>query len=125
MWAGVEHSPFFVAEFDMLVRFCGTEPDALGSTFVAGGENQIGEWFDAAGLGETTIELVEELVPLPAVVDYVPQHLRALPWSGGFFELSDGARADAIAWMGERLTDYEADGGIEVPFRSYLAMTVV
>ncbi len=125
MWAGVDHSPFFTTEFEMLVRFCGTEADALGSTFVSNGEVRISQWFDAAGLSGTTVELVEESVLLPPVVDYVPQHLKALPWSGAFFELPEDARAEAIAWMRERLSGYETDGGVEVPFQSYLATTVV
>jgi hypothetical protein len=64
-------------------------------------------------------------VSLPPVAEYVPEHLKALPWSGGFFNLSSGERAEAIAWMDERLSNYRTDDGIEVPFESYLATTVL
>lgn len=125
IWAGIDHSPFFTTEFEMLERFCGVESDALGSTFVEGGESQIRGWFESAELDHTAIQFLERSVALPPVDEYVPEHLKALPWSGGFFELSSGERAEAIAWMDERLSDYRTDEGIEVPFRSYLATTVI
>ncbi len=125
VWAGIDHSPFFNAEFDILLRFCGTDPDASGTTFVEDGEAQIASWFEAAGLWDAAIDLVEASVTLPPVVDYVPQHLRALPWSGAFFELSTQAQAEAIAWMDDRLSDYRTDAGVAIPFRSFLATSVI
>jgi SAM-dependent methyltransferase len=124
IWAGIDHSPFFTTEFEMLVRFCHTDPDAAGSTFVDGGETQITSWFDSAGLSETTVEIVEEMVLLPPIAEYVPEHLKALPWSRGFFELSSDARAEAMAWMDSQLSDSRTDDGVEVPFRSFLATAV-
>jgi ubiquinone/menaquinone biosynthesis C-methylase UbiE len=125
IWAGIDHSPFFTTEFEMLVRFCGTDPDALGGTFVEGGEGQIRDWFARAGLDEFSIEYLERDVSLPPVAEYVPEHLKALPWSGGFFELSTQERAEATAWMEDKLSDHRTDEGIEVPFRSYLATTTI
>jgi SAM-dependent methyltransferase len=125
IWTGIEDSPFFTTEFEMLVRFCGTDPDASGTTFVEDGEAQIESWFEAAGLEDVAIDLVEASVLLPPVVDYVPQHLRALPWSGAFFELSDQAQTEALAWMDDRLSDYRTGVGVAIPFRSYLATSAI
>lgn len=125
IWAGIDHSPFFTTEFEMLVRFCNTDPDASGSTFVAGGERQIIDWFDSAGLDETTVEIVEEMVLLPPIAEYVPEHLKALPWSSGFFELSPDAKAEAMAWMDDQLSAWRTDDGVEMSFRSFLATAVI
>lgn len=125
IWAGIDHSPFFAAEFEMLMRFCDVDPDAVGGTFVEGGENQVSSWFESAGLDGSVIESLERSVSLPPVGEYVPQHLKALPWSGGFYELSRQEQAVAIGWMGEQLSDYRTDGGVELPFRSYLVTTVI
>jgi ubiquinone/menaquinone biosynthesis C-methylase UbiE len=125
IWAGVGHSPFFSTEFEMLVRFCGVEADALGSTFVDGGESQVRGWFESAGLERSVVEFLERDVALPPVAKYVPEHLKALPWSDGFFKLSSGEQSEAIEWMDEQLSNYRTDEGIEVPFRSYLATTVI
>jgi ubiquinone/menaquinone biosynthesis C-methylase UbiE len=124
IWAGIDHSPFFKTEFEMLVRFCNTDLNASEGTFVEDGEGQIRDWFDSAGLDGVAVEHVQKNVSLPPVAEYVPEHLKALPWSGGFFELSGGERAEAIAWMDERLSNYRTKDGIEVPFASYLATTV-
>lgn len=125
IWAGIDHSPFFTTEFEMLVRFCDTDPDALGGTFVEGGEGQIRDWFARAGLNEFAIEYLEREVSLPPIAEYVPEHLKALPWSGGFFELSTEERVEATSWMEDKLSDYRRDDGIEVPFRSFLVTTTV
>jgi SAM-dependent methyltransferase len=125
IWAGIDHSPFFTTEFEMLVRFCHTDPDASGSTFVEGGRGEITSWFESAGLPETTVEIVEEMVLLPPIAEYVPEHLKALPWSSGFFELPVDARAEAVAWMDDQLSESRTDNGVEVPFKSFLATAVI
>jgi ubiquinone/menaquinone biosynthesis C-methylase UbiE len=125
IWAGIDHSPFFTAEFEMLVRFCDTDLDALGGTFVEGGESRISRWFERAELEEVTIAYLERDVSLPPIAEYVPEHLKALPWSGGFFELSTEQRAEAILWMDDKLSAYRTDEGIKVPFRSYLATATI
>ena len=125
IWAGIEHSPFFSAEFEMLVRFCGTDPDASGTTFVDDGETQIGGWFVAAGLSDVTVDLVEETVNLPPVAKYVPLHLRALPWSAAFFELPIQDQNDALTWMENQLADYHTNVGMAIPFRSFLSTATI
>lgn len=125
IWAGVEHSPFFTSEFEMLQRFCGVDPDAVGSTFPEGGEEEIGGWFQAAELVDITIALVHEDVLLPPVMEYVPEHLKALPWSAGFFELDPEAQTEALTWLDTRLAPYRTENGIELPFRSYLVTAVI
>jgi SAM-dependent methyltransferase len=125
IWAGIDHSPFFATEFEMLVRFCHTDPEATGSTFVEDGERRITSWLASAGLNETAVETVEAMVLLPPIAEYVPQHLKALPWSSGFFELSSDARAEAMAWMDDQLSDSRTDDGVEVPFRSFLATAAI
>jgi SAM-dependent methyltransferase len=125
IWAGIDHSPFFTTEFEMLVRFCETDPRTLGGTFVEGGEREISNWFASAGLGGTGVEYLERAVALPPIAEYVPEHLKALLWSAGFFELSSKEQALAIVWMEERLADYRTEGGIDVPFGSYLATAAI
>jgi hypothetical protein len=109
----------------MLVRFCETDPGTLGGTFVEGGEREISNWFAPAGLGGTVVEYLERAVALLPIAEYVPEHLKALPWSAGFFELSSKEQALTIVWMEERLADYRTDDGIDVPFGSYLATAAI
>jgi hypothetical protein len=64
-------------------------------------------------------------VVLPPLSTYVPRHLRALPWSAGFFALPDEKRDAALADLDAALSAYRHDDGIRVPFSSYLATATV
>jgi hypothetical protein len=100
--------------------------EAMVATTVKGGDAVL----DAAcGTGFATRadarDLHERAVALPPIAEYVPEHLKALPWSAGFFELSSKEQALTIVWMEERLADYRTDDGIDVPFGSYLATAAI
>ena len=55
----------------------------------------------------------------------MPQHLKALPWSGSFFDLDDRTRDEALAVVEDGLAEFAVERGLEVPFRSYLATASV
>ncbi len=57
-----------------------------------------------------------------AAADYVPEHLKMLPWSLAYFGLSAGNQSAALNVLTAHLADYETDTGIDGPFRSYLAI---
>jgi len=48
-------------------------------------------------------------------------HPHRRPCRNAPVDVSDAARAEAIAHVEARLADYRTDSGVEVPFRSYLA----
>jgi len=125
VWAPIEQSPFFATEAEMLIDRCGSDPDVSLSAFPVGGELVVRNWFESAGLRSVTIELVEAVVSLPPVSEYVPRHLKALPWSAGYFELSEHDQQIALADLTSRLSEFESGDGIDVPFRSYLATATV
>ncbi|RLE15559.1 MAG: methyltransferase [Actinobacteria bacterium] len=125
VWAPLKDSPFFSAETQMLVDHCGVDSALSDAVFPAGGIAQVRGWFDEAGHQDADIELVEAVVSLPPVADYVPAHLKALPWSASFFSLDQGAQSVALTDMEARLSDYATGSGIDVPFRSYLVTATV
>lgn len=59
------------------------------------------------------------------MLDYVPEHLKALPWSAGFFALSPEAQAAGLAELEAELADFRKGDGLRVPFSSYLAVATV
>jgi len=125
VWGEIEQNPFFAAEIDMLVNSSDAEPGAGSDAFPIGGDNQIRLWFEEAGLGEPRVELIESIISLPPPSEYVPQHLKALPWSSAFFELPFAAQAEAMEPLIAQLAEYATSGGIAVPFRSHLASVTV
>lgn len=126
-WAVREESPYLDATFGMLSDRCDGDLAANAKVFVRGGEAQLRGWFEMAGLGPVSIETIEALVALPTIAEYVPDHISALPPSsaGNFFDLSDDAQGELLRALEDQLGDYRTDRGLEIPFRSYLAKTVI
>jgi SAM-dependent methyltransferase len=125
VWSSLDDSPFFAVELAMLSEYCGTDPEMYRPAYVENGPSQMEAWFTSAGIDSVSIELLEPTVTLPPVRTYVPQHLKALPWSGSFFDLDERTKDEALAAVESGLADYATENGIEVPFRSYLATATV
>ncbi len=119
VWGPRPEIPYLQAQAEMLVRFCGTDPAALEVPFRE--EDQIAGWFASAGFEEVSVDLIEVVVSLPPVREYLPEWLKALPWSASFFELDAGARDEALAFVENEMVGYGAEAGTEVPFRTFLA----
>jgi hypothetical protein len=58
-------------------------------------------------------------------MEYVPAHMKALPWAGDFFALTKGGQKVAVDYVDSRLSEFRTDSGIRVPFSSLLATTTV
>ncbi len=119
-WSASEDSPFLHRETDMLASHGGGKQAGFSAD-----EDQIHSWFTAGGLGEITIDKLVFEVDLPPVSIYVPEHLKALPWSAGFFDLPAEQQKVALAELDEALAEYRTADGIRVPFSSYLATATV
>ena len=119
-WAPAQGVSFLHLEADMLARVLG-EPMPPFSI----GEEQLAGWLADAGLANASIELVEVAVDLPPVQDYVPEHLKALPWSASFFGQSDEVQRAALRELEEDLKHLKSGEGLTAPFRSYLATAIV
>jgi len=119
VWAPIEASPFLDVETRALVNHCGVDGAAAAQAFPPGGSEQIATWFQAAGL-DAGIQLVEADVALPPVDVYVPEHLKALPWSAEFFGLAERQKRAVLSEIGDGLQEFRTDDGMTVPFRSYL-----
>ena len=80
-------------------------------------------WFASAGLDVVEVRPIEVMVSLPPVRDYLPDHMSAMPWAEAFASLDLDRRSQALAFAEDRLAEFRSDSGINVPFRSYLALT--
>ncbi len=123
VWAPRETTPYLHNLFDVLTSDCGGDVGANAAWQAAGGESQIRGWFEAAGLTNTDITLIETTVSLPPIFDYVVDHLKALPPPsvGAFFSMGELEQGEVLATLAKRLESYVSEDGFEVPFRSYLA----
>ena len=119
-WSEPEETPFLHLETKMLARHGGGSPAAFSAT-----EDELRNWFADAGLNDINVERISADVDLPHVKTFVPQHLKALPWSAGFFSLPPAEQASAIAELESGLARYQTKVGITVPFSSYLVTATI
>jgi hypothetical protein len=96
VWSASEESPFLHRETEMLATHGGGSQAGFSAT-----EEQLQAWFVAGGLGDVAIERIVVEVDLPPVSVYVPEHLKALPWSVGFFDRTAEDQAAALVELDE------------------------
>jgi SAM-dependent methyltransferase len=127
VWAAGEQSPYLQSVFGMLTQHCRADQNANAKVFADGGADQVRGWFKSANLGATSIELVEATVSMPPIMEYVPDHLKALPplSRGNYFELDTDAQISLLRQVENELSEYKKDSGLELPFRSFVATTAV
>lgn len=53
--------------------------------------------------------------------DYIPAHLRSLPWAGSSFSLHEQSQQAAIEQVDRRIGKYMTSNGFVSPFGSHLA----
>ena len=114
-WSAAEESPFLYLEMHMLARYGGGDLAEYSAD-----ASQLADWFTANDLKEVSVERIEVAVDLPPVLQYVPQHLKALPWSAGFTALPDEQQNEALNELAAALAEFATPDGIRVPFSSYL-----
>jgi hypothetical protein len=120
VWSASLDSPFLHWETEMLARHGGGAQAEFSAS-----EAQLRDWFRAGGADGVEIERIEVEVDLPPVLSYVPAHLKALPWSVGFFALPVEQQQAALIELETALTEFRTADGIRVPFSSYLATATI
>jgi ubiquinone/menaquinone biosynthesis C-methylase UbiE len=120
VWSELTTSPYFEALREMLIDHAHVEPDDLAFSATA---HEIVEWFRQAGLAVPIVELVEIDVELPPIGEYMPSHMKALPWAGAYFGLDEQSQQAAVEHVSGLLAGYQTRAGLQVPFGSYLAHT--
>ncbi len=88
-------------------------------------EAELAGWLAGAGLADASIELLNVAVDLPPVQDYVPEHLKALPWSASFLNQPYEVQQAALGELEKALEHLKSAEGITAPFRSHLATATV
>jgi hypothetical protein len=64
---------------------------------------------------------------MPPLMEYVPDHIKALPplSRGNYFDFDADAQNSLLQQVENELSEYKKGGGLEVPFRSFVATTAV
>ena len=122
VWSELETTPYFHALAVMLIEFAGVEPSEIAFTAT---KTQINGWFADARLKAPEVDLIREDVELPPIADYLPAHMKALPWAPDYFGLDAATQDAAVAAVENHMREYKTPTGVRASFGSYLAKTTV
>ena len=127
VWAPSKTTPYLHNLSDVLTSHCGGDVSANNLWQVPGGESQIRNWFEAAGLTNLKITLIKATVSMPSISKYATDHLKALPPPavGAYFGMGEQEQKAVLDVLENRLADYRDENGFEVPFQSYLAVASI
>ncbi len=122
VWSELKTTPYFRALAEMLIEYAGVELSEIAFTAT---KEQIVEWFSDAQLQTPDVELIEEEVELPPIAEYLPAHMKALPWAPDYFGLDASTQKAAIAAVENHMQEYQTPTGVKASFGSYLAKASV
>ena len=111
---------FFVL-VDTVARHIGTETSAgLSSAFAFSDVDEIHSLLDEAGFEKIEIVTKQLDLPLPKLTEFVPRHISATPMVAGFSRAPESIQRTVINEVSEKLSKYEADDHVRIPFASYM-----
>lgn len=121
VWAPLHLSPYLAAQAELMVEYAGVDKRVLAQAFPPEGKTAVEQWLASSTWGTTQIETLVLDVSFPALRHHIPNHLRALPWSGGFFTQPVETQAAAVDAMVSGLEQFiELDGTAHIPTASLL-----
>ncbi len=119
-WGELRRSPYFDAQLSAVGDILGDEAiEGFRGAFDLSGE-QIRAAFEAAGLTNVTVELLEPEVSLPTIFTYAPAQIASTPCGPAFAAAGTDLRARIVRRMADMLIEDTIDSRPLVPFSSWM-----
>lgn len=125
VWAPPQRSPYLAAQLRALTDLLGPSTgEAMAAAFASSPE-RFTSAFAAAGLRDIEAREIVAEVRLPAIRDYVPAHLAAIPWGIALAEARpDGLELATAAILDDLDGAIDPDGALTTPLASLLITAV-
>lgn len=121
VWAPPQRSPYLAAQLRALSDLLGPPTGAAMAAAFASSPERFTSAFQAAGLRDVEAREVVAEVRLPAIRDYVPAHLAAIPWGIAAAEARpDGLELASAAILHDLGGAIHPDGSLTTPLISLL-----
>lgn len=123
LWCPIKESPYFHNLIEAVAQHIGRDTaDGLGAAFALSNSDNILSLLTAAGFENVEMTRKQIDLDLPHLIEFVPRHISATPMVTGFNAAEEAVQNRVINDMVERLAHFKASGGVQIPFRSYLAL---
>ncbi|MYW63745.1 methyltransferase domain-containing protein [Streptomyces sp. SID8379] len=117
-WSHLDRSPYFLAQHELVAEYAGEEAaDGFVQAFSATAEVMTPA-LRKAGFHDVTTRVLTLDVTLPPLIDYVPGHLSALPWST--LTGTDALRTAGETFAARFAAHAAPDGSTTLPFTATL-----
>jgi len=121
LWCDIEDSPYFNVLVEAIARHIGSETSAgLKSAFALSDANEIHRLLKEAGFGQIDMIVTQLDLPLPKLTEFVPRHISATPMAAGFSRASESVQQMVIQGVTEKLSAYEINSHVQIPFKSHM-----
>lgn len=123
LWCDIEDSPYFYTLVETIARHIGSDTAAgLKSAFALSDANEICRLLKEAGFEQIDRTITRLDLPLPQLTEFVPRHISATPMAAGFSRAGESMQQSIIQEATEKLSSYETDGQVQIPFKSHMMM---
>ena len=121
LWCNIEDNPYFYTLVEAVAKHVGPETSAgLKSAFALSDANEIYSLLEEAGFGQIDMSVTQLDLSLPKLTEFVPRHISATPMSAGFNRASEEVQQIVVKNVTEKLSRYETDGHVQIPFKSHM-----
>lgn len=121
LWCNIEENAYFHALVGAVAHHIDAETAAgLRAAFALSNASEIRRLLAEAGFRR--IEMAEQQLdlPLPGMHAFVPRHIGATPMAVGFNLASESVQQAIVQEVTEKLSPYEVNRHMRIPFRSHM-----
>lgn len=123
LWCTIQENPYFDALVNAVSRHVNPETAAgLGAAFTLIDPGEIRDLLLQAGFEKVEIAYQQLDLDLPPVGEFVSRHISATPMDAGFRGAPVQAQEAVLRDVSERLASFSNGSGMQVPFRTHLAL---
>jgi ubiquinone/menaquinone biosynthesis C-methylase UbiE len=121
-WCDLQENPYFYATMEAVAQHLGADMAAgLRAGSRLANAEEIRALLSTAGFQAIEITVVQRDLALPALVEFVPQHMSATPLAASYSAAPAPTQQAVIRDIMARLAAFQTANGVKVPFRSYMA----
>jgi len=121
-WCALEDNPYFHASMEAVAQHLGADMAAgLRAGSRLANADEIRALLSAAGFQAIEVTVMQRDLALPALAEFVPQHMSATPLAASYSAAPAPTQQAVIRDIMARLAAFQTPNGVKVPFRSYVA----
>jgi len=121
-WCDLQENPYFHATMEAVAQHLGADTAAgLRAGSRLANADELRALLSAAGFQAIEVTLMQRDLALPALAEFVPQHISATPLAASYRAAPAPTQQAVIRDIMAQLAAFQTPNGVKVPFCSYAA----